>query len=82
MEAQYRTMAERVAAADDFAEAQRAHRSFLAALTAQSFLDLASVSSIVEVIIQLSSALCAAAGSFTRSRIRPTARFIFFDLFF
>jgi gamma-tubulin complex component 4 len=58
--AQYQTMVERVTAGGDFAEAQRAHRSFLAALTAQSFLDLASVSSIVEAIMQLSSALCAA----------------------
>ena len=60
VEAQYQTMVARVAAADDFAEAQRAHRAFLAALSAQSFLDLESVSSIVEVIMQLSSALCAA----------------------
>ena len=81
VEAQYRALAARVAAADDFAEAQRAHRSFLAALTAQSFLDLASVSSIVEVIMQLSSALCAAA-RVVHAFIYPTDRPILFHIFF
>lgn len=73
VEAQYQTMVDRVAAADDFAEARRAHRSFLAALTAQSFLDLASVSSIVEVIMQLSSSLCAAVANLPSDGSPPSA---------
>ena len=41
----------------DFSECQRAHRAFLAALTAQSFLDLPSVSNVVEVIMRLAGNL-------------------------
>ena len=60
IESQFRRAATRIAEApDDFAEAQRAHRSFLAACTAQSFLDLESVSAIIENIMQLAGALCA-----------------------
>ena len=58
VEAQYRSMIERVEASEgDFSECQRAHRAFLAALTAQSFLDLPSVSNVVEVIMRLAGNL-------------------------
>jgi gamma-tubulin complex component 4 len=58
VEAQYRCMIERVEASEgDFSECQRAHRAFLAALTAQSFLDLPSVSNVVEVIMRLAGNL-------------------------
>lgn len=60
VEAQYQTMVGRISAAGDFVEAQRAHRAFLAALTAQSFLDLDSVTSVVENIMKLAGGLCAA----------------------
>ena len=51
-------MIERVEASEgDFSECQRAHRAFLAALTAQSFLDLPSVSNVVEVIMRLAGNL-------------------------
>jgi len=65
VEAQYREMIARVerAATEDFAEAQRAHRSFLAAIAAQSFLDLASVTDVVEAIMRLAANLCAVVAS-------------------
>ena len=65
VEAQYREMIARVerAAREDFAEAQRAHRSFLAAVAAQSFLDLASVTDVVEAIMRLAANLCAVVAS-------------------
>ena len=60
VEAQYRAMIERVEASEgDFSECQRAHRAFLAALTAQSFLDLPSVSDVIETIMRLAGNLLA-----------------------
>jgi gamma-tubulin complex component 4 len=44
----------------DFGEAQRAHRAFLAALGAQSFLDLPSVTQSVEATLAMARTVCGA----------------------
>jgi gamma-tubulin complex component 4 len=74
VEAQYREMIARVerAAREDFAEAQRAHRSFLAAVAAQSFLDLASVTDVVEAIMRLAANLCAVVASLPADGSSPS----------
>ena len=87
VEAQYRVMIERVEASEgDFSECQRAHRAFLAALTAQSFLDLPSVSDVIETIMRLAGNLLAVVkslpsegveegvGERRRARSRPSGR--------
>ena len=66
VEAQFREMMDSMDAMTkdengvDFGEAQRAHRAFLAALGAQSFLDLPSVTQSVEATLAMARAVCGA----------------------
>ena len=66
VEAQFREMMDSMDAMTkdengvDFGEAQRAHRAFLAALGAQSFLDLPSVTQSVEATLAIARAVCGA----------------------
>ncbi len=66
VEAQFREMMDAIDATTkdengvDFGEAQRAHRAFLAALGAQSFLDLPSVTQSVEATLAMARTVCGA----------------------
>ena len=66
VEAQFREMMDAIDATTkdengvDFGQAQRAHRAFLAALGAQSFLDLPSVTQSVEATLAMARAVCGA----------------------
>ena len=66
VEAQFREMMDAIDATTkdengvDFGQAQRAHRAFLAALGAQSFLDLPSVTQSVEATLAMARTVCGA----------------------
>ena len=66
VEARFREMTDAIDATTkdengvDFGEAQRAHRAFLAALGAQSFLDLPSVTQSVEATLAMARTVCGA----------------------
>lgn len=58
IESQWNLLQERVEASKDFTELARFHQEYLAALISQSFLDIGSVSRILDSIINLCLELC------------------------
>ncbi|KAG0625267.1 hypothetical protein M758_2G041200 [Ceratodon purpureus] len=58
IESQWNLLQERVEASKDFTELARFHQEYLAALISQSFLDIGSVSRILDSIINLCLQLC------------------------
>jgi gamma-tubulin complex component 4 len=58
IESQWKLLQERLEASKDFTELARFHQEYLAALITQSFLDIGSVSRILDSIINLCLQLC------------------------
>eukprot|EP01018_Ginkgo_biloba_P006220 Gb_14684 [translate_table: standard] len=58
IESQWNLLQERVEASEDFTELARFHQEYLSALISQSFLDIGSVSRILDSIIKLCLQLC------------------------
>lgn len=58
IESQWNLLQERVEASEDFTELVRFHQEYLSALISQSFLDIGSVSRILDSIIKLCLQLC------------------------
>lgn len=56
--AQSAVLAERMAGARDYKDAERAHRSFLDALVTQAFLDVKQIMTMLEAIFVLTHRLC------------------------
>jgi hypothetical protein len=58
IEAEYKTLEDKVAAAHDFVEVERAHHQYLSALLSQTFLDVSLVSQSLASVLSQCLALC------------------------
>ena len=58
IEAEYKTLEDKVAAARDFVEVERAHHQYLSALLSQTFLDVSLVSQSLASVLSQCLALC------------------------
>ena len=58
IEAQSSILAQRIANAQDFSEAERAHQTFMDTVVTQSFLDMKAISQMLEGVFSLCQRLC------------------------
>jgi hypothetical protein len=58
IEAEYKTLEDKIAAARDFVEVERAHHQYLSALLSQTFLDVSLVSQSLASVLAQCLALC------------------------
>ena len=58
IESQFRTLIDRISNAEDFAEAERAHEAYLSALFGQTFLDISTISRLLEELFSQIREFC------------------------